>query len=104
MAENDRVARAPVLIEDLGALFRGDRGHFSAFLPLFPSRLSGKRKIPWIWQEVLILYFRRVNSLFQEGMRLSGVPLFTHLPRVRILGNPYTRSCIDPGSKASTGP
>jgi hypothetical protein len=34
MAENDRVARAPVLVVDLRAVFGRDRAHCSVFLSL----------------------------------------------------------------------
>src|SRR5438552_2159492 len=41
MAENDRLARAPILVEDLRAIGRGDRAH--ALLPPLVWALTPKR-------------------------------------------------------------
>src|SRR3712207_337009 len=52
---------------------------------------------PWLvglCHYVLITHIPRLHTLKHRVRGLDLIPLFTRLPRSRILGSPYPRSCI----------
>src|SRR4051794_8484782 len=74
MAENDRVARAPVLVVDLRAVFGRDRAHCSVFLSLnsIERTLSGIRADLYVSCGTMTGDFLKRPSAFYSLYCLEG--------------------------------
>src|SRR5215213_6413765 len=81
MAENDRLARAPVLVVDLGAVLRGDRAH------RFASFSHGQESSSGSAARVSTTIIRLSQDLLPDPLLEPGgptLPSTSMMPRTRL--------------------